>query len=87
MSEMTMVERMARALIERIGSPWRYEDMDPSIKRLWQGHARAAIAAMREPTQGQLNAARDWSRAKYGKPIGKDAAIGCWQCMIDEALR
>ena len=30
-----------------------------------------------------LEAARDWSRTKYGKPIGSDAATGCWQTMLD----
>lgn len=37
----------------------------------------------REPTEKQLNAARDWSRDKYGKPIGNEAAMGCWQTMFD----
>ena len=35
-----------------------------------------------EPTDEMLNAARDWSAAKYGKPIGNDAAIGCFQAML-----
>jgi hypothetical protein len=39
-----------------------------------------AQAPMR-PTEAMLNAARDWSYKKYGKPIGNDAAIGCWQAM------
>jgi hypothetical protein len=49
--------------------------------------ARAAIEAMREPTEAMENAARDWSAAKYGKPIGKDASNGCWQCQINAALK
>ena len=43
-----------------------------------------AQAPMR-PTEAMLNAARDWSYKKYGKPIGNDAAIGCWQAMHDAA--
>jgi hypothetical protein len=43
--------------------------------------AIAVIAVIREPTQQMLDAARDWSAKKYGKPIGRDAAIGCWQAM------
>lgn len=39
----------------------------------------------REPTEAMLIAARDWSQKKYGKPIGDDAAIGCWQAMFDAA--
>lgn len=34
-----------------------------------------------EPTREMLIAARDWSYKKYGKPIGDDAAIGCWKAM------
>jgi hypothetical protein len=40
-----------------------------------------------EPTDEMLNAARDWSAAKYGKPIGNDAAIGCFQTMLAAAPR
>jgi hypothetical protein len=38
------------------------------------------------PTEEMLNAARDWSYKKYGKPIGNDAAIGCWKEILDKAL-
>lgn len=38
-----------------------------------------------EPTEEMLVAARDWSYRKYGKPIGNDAAIGCWQAMLAAA--
>jgi hypothetical protein len=34
-----------------------------------------------QPTEAMLNAARDWSRKKYGTPIGDDAATGCWLAM------
>lgn len=39
----------------------------------------------REPTQKMLEAARDWSANKFGKAIGDDSAIGCWQVMYDAA--
>lgn len=35
-----------------------------------------------EPTEAMHNAARDWSRKKYGIPIGTDASAGCWAAMI-----
>jgi len=38
-----------------------------------------------EPTEAMLIAARDWSYKKYGKPIGNDAAQGCWQAMLAAA--
>lgn len=80
---MTMIERVARALI----------DADPHVHghcaehiQMKLGAARAAITALRTPSEAMLIAARDWSYAKYGKPIGDDAAMGCWQAMIDAAL-
>lgn len=39
-----------------------------------------------EPTEGMLNAARDWSVKKYGLGIGNDAAIGCWKEMLAAAM-
>lgn len=47
---------------------------------------RATIAALRTPTEAMLIAAREWSRRKYGQPIGSADATGCWQAMIDAAL-
>lgn len=38
-----------------------------------------------EPTENMLHAARDWSAEKYGKPIGSDAARGCWRAMYQAA--
>lgn len=35
-----------------------------------------------EPTEKMLEAARDWSIAKYGKAVGNDGAIGCCRAMI-----
>lgn len=43
----------------------------------------AILAELREPDEGMLVAARDWSDRKYGKPIGNDAATGCLQAMLD----
>lgn len=37
----------------------------------------------REPTKAMLDAARDWSYTKYGKPIGDDAATEVWRTMFD----
>lgn len=43
----------------------------------------ALRSSVRNPSEAMLNAAWDWSYAKYGKPIGNDAATGCWQAMFD----
>ena len=68
-----------------------YEEFGPAFQRqrqiiidalrFYAGHINSG-AAMREPTEAMLDAARDWSREKYGKPIGNDGAIGCWQAML-----
>ena len=39
-----------------------------------------------EPTEAMLLSARDWSATKYGKPIGDDAAKGCWGAMVAAAI-
>lgn len=40
-----------------------------------------------EPTDAMLVSARDWSYAKYGKPIGNTAAVGCWEAMLSAAAK
>ena len=52
----------------------------------WEYLARAAIVALREPSEAMTDAARDWSIKKYGKAVGSDGSTGCWQSMIDAAL-
>lgn len=39
------------------------------------------------PTDEMLRAARDWSREKYGKPIGNDAACEVFRVMVAAALK
>lgn len=87
-----MVDRVARALFlsaypERPGQFAMRWDYSGEARAIWVGMAQAAIAAMRDPTDAMLIAARDWSAATYGKPIRNDAAIGCWRAMIDAALK
>lgn len=31
------------------------------------------------------DAARDWSKSKYGQPVGKDGSEGCWTAMLSAA--
>jgi hypothetical protein len=85
---MEMIERVARALCVLHGiNPDAIADLThgPALWNRWKSDAVAAITAMREPTEGMLVAARDWSYKKYGQPIGNDAAIGCFSSMIDAA--
>lgn len=39
------------------------------------------------PSEEMLLAARDWSYKKYGKPIGNEAAIGCWNAMLAAMMK
>jgi hypothetical protein len=73
-------------------------DYDAGLYANVMDQAQAAIAAWNtrpeggpegfvlvplEPTEAMHNAARDWSYAKYGKPIGLDASEGCYRAMIE----
>ena len=82
-----MVERVAKALIERIGSPWEWDEMDPMVQRLWLGHARAAIEAMREPT-GEMSHVGEIARIS-APALGPRShrANTTFKAMIDEALK
>jgi len=42
-----------------------------------------AVSVPLVPTEAMLTAARDWSFHKYGKSIGDDAAIGCYNAMLN----
>jgi hypothetical protein len=80
--EMDMVERVARAL-------------EPKCRAFGQGNmpmmvalefARAAIAAMREPTEEMLRAGQALDDFDYGPCRGAADPIEHWHAMIDVAL-
>jgi hypothetical protein len=93
-----MVERVAMALhkahYERgrgLAPDW--DKIDRFEKEMWVFSARAAIAAMREPSQGMRidgHAALVGSKASspdLGHQIGFGALGDAWQAMIDAALK
>jgi hypothetical protein len=84
MTNNPMVEKAIMAVTRE-----RSEPFDGTIGKgsLDERITRAAIEALREPTEEMHHAARDWSYGKYGKPIGFDASEGCWKSMIDAALK
>lgn len=78
------LKRMAEGLFNAL--EMQLQDDLGSMARELLAHRRASQAAPAQPTEAMLDAARDWSDAKYGKPIGNDAAIGCWNAMLAAAL-
>ena len=79
-----MVERVALALYKD-RYPHRAVYYDGEASRLeFEGHARAAIEAMREPTVEMVRGATIDPLGKYVTP--NHSAL-CWQAMIDEALK
>lgn len=77
-----MVERVARAIQASRGPKENWDFVTQATCDLWRADARAAIAAMREPNEGQLYAAH--------KATGGDILVGesreVWHAMIDAAL-
>src|SRR6185503_3811354 len=69
---------------------------DCRLVRLWQGHARAAIAAMRNPNSAMLGAVTEMWQQRLRRKVA-EGTIGQyhphetftenWQAMIDAALR
>ena len=83
-----MIERVARALWNAQSTkPDTWDLLHPSKQDGMRERARSAIEAIRDPGKEALIGARDWSRVYVGTPIGDDAATGCWQSMIDAALK
>jgi len=96
MSEQSMIERVARAIVAVEGrgpdSVVGYRDGRPTLA--WHQlttHARAILQTMREPTEGMLNAIADPARAfddseRVTKTIMREDADGHYRAMIDAAL-
>ena len=101
---MNMIERVARAMARaQLGYDdytanfaWdRTPDLpklgDPISKLEWMTFARAAIEAMREPTEEMLNGSTNaeishtWSRE--GEGITMDSVADIWSEMISAALK
>lgn len=87
-----MVERAAKASYEYVritgaAALTKYpawEELSEDQRNLYLNAQRAAIQAMREPTEGMLN---------IGHPVDRDPAVNMgaklyiYQAMIDEALK
>ena len=85
------IERVARA-IKKADDDWHQQKGDAleglreEPGNLYEGLARAAIEAMREPTGNVTNAGWDaMVRANEDRVDGRELVI--WQAMIDEVLK
>ncbi|ASW06331.1 hypothetical protein [Rhizobium sp. 11515TR] len=74
---MTIIERAAKAMEER-----RRELIGQPLARIWDELAKAAIEAMREPTEKMVEAGFDCV-----PPFGDHNPDKAWRAMIDAALQ
>lgn len=84
---MSIIERVARAIWESHRStPWR--SLDCSDKEIEYCHecARAAIKAMREPTDAMCQSAMIAACTEENKGIEYAPKQG-WRAMVDQALK
>ena len=86
---MTKIEEVARAL-------WsdRHPDVEPwpsDIDRMnYLGHARAAIVAMRDSVQTEVDIcdeSKERPSSNYVEFMSREEALSTWQAGIDAALR
>lgn len=86
---MTKLEEVARAICEADNHAWPEDDYNGRFqRRAFLKQARAAIAAMREPTEAMLMAAREYGGA-FTSNVKQDCEpyLEAWQEMVDEALK
>jgi hypothetical protein len=74
-----MVKRVARALSDHSAGTFYVKD-EMSARAMYLGYARAAIAAMRDPTEAMIRAC-DWPNTDRNSCLDD-----VWRCMIDAAL-
>lgn len=86
MSE-SLVDHVARAIAKNAGGDY---DKMRTRKVFYRKQARAAIAAMRKPTEAMIAAGEpvvyDCYSLEPGEGLDENPAIPTWQAMIDAAL-
>lgn len=82
---MNPIERAARAMYETVQPDWDWDDPDAELLRqMYRANARAAIAALHDPSEAMLMAA-----ARLDPGMSPDAAIRgalYWKAMLGAAL-
>ena len=82
---MDMIERVAQRLFQNMAASdnGAWETADPMITRACMSYARAAIEAMREPTEEMLTAGEDYTDSRFSE---EDDFLNGWRAAIDAAL-
>lgn len=84
MTDSEMVEKVARALCQRWEGtdegPKKWEEQSEIGKQIWKGMARAALKAMREPTEDMFEEGRKQQQSWLAN------AATIYTAMIDKAL-
>lgn len=79
-----MIERVARAIFAaKSQTHTTWEQCDWGYRTMKMKEARAAIEALREPTEGMVKAAD----RRNDDNDDEEATLANWQAMIDEALK
>lgn len=81
-----IIERVAEAIYNRRMNhykeiPVKFAELFPRTKSPYIADAKAAIKAMREPTEKMEDAAYEGEALEEGS-----SAYGCWQLMIDSII-
>lgn len=83
---MTKLEEVARAICEADNHAWPEDDYNGRFQRMaFIRQARAAVIAMREPTEGMRRAGIFATATRTVDATPDERAV--WKAMIDEALK
>jgi hypothetical protein len=83
MAEQSMVERVAKAILADKHPDLPWEIASELCRNDFLGHARAAIEALREPTEAMREAVSDPAHQMFSH----GHIIDVWNHMIDAALK
>lgn len=74
-------------MVERVADALAGKSRIETTRTYWLTMARAAIAAMREPTEAMSSVQYYADFGEKGLQLSPDDQSGIWRAMIDEALK
>lgn len=83
-----MILRAAKAAMERYLAGQRWDETPGATRAAWEAAMRAAITAMRDPTEEMCEAGAAYYHDNYQPGHAKEqtTAPDIWQSMIDKVL-